>query len=88
MREKPSRASEAQTIPGVLVASSPNPMWVAPGTQLLGNIGSNTKVQVFRHFFLGILDVEDFEVLSVIYRMGNSKPSQKTCDTVLCWFWA
>lgn len=51
--EKPLRASEAQTMPGALVASSLNPMWVAPGTQLLRNIGSPTKFQVTRHSFLG-----------------------------------
>lgn len=53
MSEKLSSLSEAPTMPGALVASSLNPMWVAPGTQLLGIIGSPTKGQVSRHFFLG-----------------------------------
>lgn len=48
-------------MPGALVASSLNPMWVAPGTQLLGFIGSPTKGQVSRHFFLGTQDVEDLK---------------------------
>lgn len=59
MSKKLSSFSEAQTMPGALVASSLNPVWDAPGTHLLGIIGSPTKGQVSRHCFLGAWDMED-----------------------------